>query len=407
MTSYKDLFKLTDDPLIPPNDTLNEAVYKNSKIDYIFRGTTSSNLDEDVDMKVKNSNSIIPAIPDNSSKETFKASQGSSLVKYDQDKHETPRPSENSKWKLLRVIAGAHQGWIRSVIPDPVTNEWFVTGSSDSTIKVWDLASLKLKATITGHIMGVRALAVSSRYPYLFSGSEDKTVRCWDLERTNHPSGCQIRNYHGHVGGIYAMALHPELDLLFTGGRDQVIRVWDIRSRTQVMVLTGHSSDISSIVSQGGDPQIVSSSMDSTIRLWDIRKQSTALALTHHSKSIRLMVLHPEEMTFCSGDSSGSIKEWLLPGGELLNDYGSKTSESNIINSLAIEPTTNTLFSGYDDGKMEFYDYVSGKLLQSDHSTPVPGADNSAIYASTFDMSGLRLICGEGDKSVKIWGQDL
>jgi WD40 repeat protein len=28
----------------------------------------------------------------------------------------------------------------------------------------------------------VRALAVSSRQPYLFSAGEDKQVKCWDLE---------------------------------------------------------------------------------------------------------------------------------------------------------------------------------------------------------------------------------
>lgn len=37
------------------------------------------------------------------------------------------------------------------------SNEWFVTGSADRTIKVWDLASGQLKLTLTGHIEQVRA----------------------------------------------------------------------------------------------------------------------------------------------------------------------------------------------------------------------------------------------------------
>lgn len=399
MTAYKEIYKLANDPLIPPSDTLSEAVYNNSKLDYIFKGINSpNNYDDDIEMDSNPQKNIESSTTDPTNVTDI------TVAKTHNHKHNTIQPPK-ANWKLLRVVAGAHQGWIRSVVPDPVSNKWFVTGSSDSTIKVWDLASLQMKATITGHIMGVRALAVLTKYPYLFSGSEDKTVKCWDLERTNHPSGCQIRDFYGHVGGIYAMALHPELDLLFTGGRDQVIRAWDIRSKTEVMVLPGHRSDISSIVSQIGDPQIVSSSMDSTIRLWDIRKQTTSLALTHHTKSIRLMVLHPEEMTMCSGDSSGILKQWVLPGGELLNEFGSK-GDDKIINSLSINPTDNTLFSGYDDGKMEFYDYVSGELLQSDHSTPVPGTDESTIYSSSFDMLGLRLILGEGDKSIKIWGQE-
>jgi len=61
-------------------------------------------------------------------------------------------------------------------------NEWFVTGSTDRTIKFWDLASGQLKITLTGHLSPIRGMVVSDRHPYLFTASEDKTVRCWDLE---------------------------------------------------------------------------------------------------------------------------------------------------------------------------------------------------------------------------------
>lgn len=70
---------------------------------------------------------------------------------------------------------------IRSVAVDP-SNEWFVTGSGDRTIKFWDLASGQLKLTLTGHIEQVTGLAISPRHPYMFSCALDKMVKCWDLE---------------------------------------------------------------------------------------------------------------------------------------------------------------------------------------------------------------------------------
>ena len=48
--------------------------------------------------------------------------------------------------------------------------------------QLWELASGRLKLTLTGHISTVRGLAVSPRHPYLFSAGEDKQVKCWDLE---------------------------------------------------------------------------------------------------------------------------------------------------------------------------------------------------------------------------------
>lgn len=110
---------------------------------------------------------------------------------------------------VFQVISG-HLGWVRSIAVEP-GNQWFVTGSADRTIKVhlagllllhvrqcglctcvvlrlycvsqiWDLASGKLKLSLTGHISTVRGVAVSTRSPYLFSCGEDKQVKCWDLE---------------------------------------------------------------------------------------------------------------------------------------------------------------------------------------------------------------------------------
>lgn len=323
------------------------------------------------------------------------------------DTRAAPRKTRSfAPWKPKRILAGAHQGWVRSIAVDPVTNLWFCTGLADAQIKIWDLAAGTLKATVLGHIMGVRSLVVLPKYPYLFSGSEDKTLRCWDLERTNSPAGCQIRDYYGHVGGIYALALHPELDLLFSGGRDSAIRVWDIRSRNQAMVLSGHRGDITSLAAQAGDPQVVSSSMDATVRLWDLRMQRCHLTLTHHTKSVRSLAMHPHEYTMVSGDSAGNIKQWVLPSGQLLNNLEKKDadSENNVISTLAINPALNELFAGYHNGKMQFFDYETGDFLQQTHTQPAEGTEKAQIYASAFDMLGMRLITAENDKSVKIWG---
>lgn len=59
---------------------------------------------------------------------------------------------------------------------DPNVTVMFFVG------QIWDLASGKLKLSLTGHISTVRGVAVSNRSPYLFSCGEDKQVKCWDLE---------------------------------------------------------------------------------------------------------------------------------------------------------------------------------------------------------------------------------
>lgn len=421
MITYKDTFNLDHDHDVDVSDTLANALYNSSRLNYMFKNVEPS-TDEPMNASAYNyrtevnggiepnnmvqDNVINTTVNDTAlvrNLDTFKTSGVAEDVGYSGNSGKT---TFSEHWKLLRVIAGAHQGWVRCCAVDEITNKWYATGSSDSSIKIWDLASLKTKAIITGHIMGVRAVKISKRYPYLFSGSEDKTVRCWDLEKTNSALGCQIRNYHGHVGGIYSLAIHPELDLLFSGGRDSVVRAWDIRSRAQAMVLTGHKNDITSIESEVGDPQVITSSMDGTLRLWDLRKAKTALAITQHSKSIRLLVMHPEELTMCSADTNGEIKQWLLPMGELLDQFGAKAEQSNVINTMAINPVENVLCTGYDDGRLEFYDYTNGSILQSERSRPLPGSTETSINSVAFDVLGSRMISCESDKSIKIWGPE-
>uniref|UniRef100_A0A1I7W3X1 WD_REPEATS_REGION domain-containing protein n=1 Tax=Loa loa TaxID=7209 RepID=A0A1I7W3X1_LOALO len=57
-------------------------------------------------------------------------------------------------------------------------NEWFATGGADRIVKIWDLASGKLRLSLTGHVSAVRCCKVSRRHSFLFTGGEDKQQLC-------------------------------------------------------------------------------------------------------------------------------------------------------------------------------------------------------------------------------------
>ncbi|KAI1315422.1 pre-mRNA-splicing factor prp46 [Mortierella claussenii] len=325
---------------------------------------------------------------------------GSSLVRRPVAK--MVRPEWHAPWKLMRVISG-HQGWVRSVAVEP-GNNWFATGAGDRIIKIWDLASGRLKLSLTGHIGQVRGLAVSPRHPYLFSAGDDKMVKCWDLE-TNKV----IRHYHGHLSGVYALALHPTLDVLVTSGRDATARVWDMRTKQAVHVLSGHTGTVSAVKCQEADPQVITSSMDSTVKLWDLAAGKTMTTLTHHKKSVRAMAVHPTEFTFATA-SPDNIKQWKCPEGQFMRNFegpGGVTGGGGIVNAMAVN-ADNVMFSGADNGAMGFWDWKSGYQFQRLDSLVQPGSleSEAGIFCAEFDKTGLRLITGEADKTIKIWKED-
>ena len=306
------------------------------------------------------------------------------------------KPEWHAPWKLMRVISG-HLGWVRALAVEP-NNQWFASGAGDRTIKIWDLATGGLRLTLTGHISTVRGLAVSPRHPYLFSCGEDKMVKCWDLE-TNKV----IRHYHGHLSGVYTLSLHPNLDVLVTGGRDGVARVWDMRTRSNVHVLSGHKGTVTDVKCQEADPQVITSSLDSTVRMWDLAAGKTSGVLTHHKKGVRNLAIHPKEFTFASA-SAGSIKQWKCPEGAFMQNF---EGHNAVINSLAVNED-NVFFSGGDNGSISFWDWKTGHRFQSLDTTAQPGSleAEAGIMSATFDRTGLRLLVGEADKTIKIWKPD-
>ncbi|KAM3282896.1 hypothetical protein P3S67_026541 [Capsicum chacoense] len=278
----------------------------------------------------------------------------------------TKRP--HPKWKIYRVIS-SHLGGVRSVRVDP-SNTWFCTGSEDQTIKIWELASGRLKLTLTGHVGQVRSLAVSDRHTFTFSAGDDKQVKYWDLEQNK-----VIRSYHGHLSGVYSLALHPTMDILFTRGGDYVCRVWDIRSkRVLPLVLSGHDNAVCSVLTRTTDPQVVTGSSDSTIKLWDLRYGKTMTTLTHHKKSVRAMVQHPKE-DYCFGSaSSDNVKKFNLPKGEFLQNMNSDIpQQKTIINAMAVN-NEDVMATGGDNGSLWFCDWASGCNIQQAQTIAQPGS---------------------------------
>jgi pleiotropic regulator 1 len=308
--------------------------------------------------------------------------------------------TKHPQWQPSKTLV-SHQGWVTAVAFHP-SNLWFATGSTDSVIKIWSLASGELRLNFTGHKEAVRSLAV--REKAMFSGSDDHAIKMWDLEKNQI-----VRDYFGHVSAVHCVAAHPALDLVFSGGRDKSVRVWDVRTQTAVRTFYDHQDSVLSIAAQSAEPQLISGSGDCMVLLWDIAMGKVTTRITRHKKPIRSLCLHPVENTFisCGADA---IRKWKLPEGSFMTNIGERRQDEaaiapSIWNCLAVNPS-GCLFAGAEDGQMLFTDYESGAVVQRRKTKPLPGTPGgtSSIMCAAFDpMSGTRLVTGETDKSVKIW----
>jgi WD40 repeat protein len=81
---------------------------------------------------------------------------------------------------LIRTLEG-HSAAVNAVAATP-DGRHVVSGSSDNTLRVWDLAARETKTTLQGHTSLVSAVAVTPDGRHVVSGSSDNTLRLWDLK---------------------------------------------------------------------------------------------------------------------------------------------------------------------------------------------------------------------------------
>ena len=157
-------------------------------------------------------------------------------------------------------------------------------GSLDGTVRLWDIESRQqanqLKG-MNGPIMGVSwapngaelaAVSAESKMPGGFSGGKpDRYVRIWDVA-----SGKLRLSMQGSQEGNWCVRWSHDGRLIAAGGEDGVVRVWERASGEERCRLTGHEGPIHSLAFSLDNSQLFSGSSDTTILVWDItspRKQ--------------------------------------------------------------------------------------------------------------------------------------
>ncbi|RXW20451.1 hypothetical protein EST38_g5407 [Candolleomyces aberdarensis] len=161
---------------------------------------------------------------------------------------------------------------------------------------------------LEGHEHCIRALAVRGRT--LVSGSYDSTVRLWDVI-----TGELKRVLKGHTQKVYSVALDLGRNQAYSGSMDGTARVWDLRTGDCRHTLTGHTSLVGLI--ELSPSHLVSASADATLRIWDPDSGELQHTLAAHTGAITCF--QHDEFKVLSG-SDGNLKMWNIRDGTVVRD---------------------------------------------------------------------------------------
>eukprot|EP01063_Lacrimia_lanifica_P037638 TRINITY_DN7793_c0_g1_i2.p1 TRINITY_DN7793_c0_g1~~TRINITY_DN7793_c0_g1_i2.p1 ORF type:complete len:818 (+),score=214.68 TRINITY_DN7793_c0_g1_i2:80-2533(+) len=187
--------------------------------------------------------------------------------------------------ELQRCFEG-HLDWVNDVVA--ISPRLLASGSSDSQVKVWDIAEETCVATLSPHFDYVKKLAYSEQMKTLFAASFDGTLSGIDVAvASGAPSSDATDSYTfaGLYRSVYALATRGSL--VSVGTSDHSIRSIDWRSGSVVSVLAGHKDIVRGLDYVDDDPNLlVSTCSDHTIRLWDVRAERVLVSLAVHASPV-------------------------------------------------------------------------------------------------------------------------
>ena len=329
----------------------------------------------------------------------------------------------------------------------------FVTGSRDSTVKVWKESSpgsgeWSVEATLTGHGGPVYCVAVadaSTGEPRFVTGSGDTTVKVWKESSPGSGVWSVEATLSGHDSFVVCVAVLAD-GRLVTGSGDYTVNVWVETSRgsgvwSVEMTLTEHSSAVCCVAvlpplrsygvedadASTGEPRFVTGSRDGTVKVWKETSAgfgvwSVEATLTRrlggHSSEVTCVAVLPNASTgeprFVTGSHDGPVKVWVesSPGSDVWSVEATLTG-SNYVMCVAVLADgrfvtgsrygmTNVWKEGSPgNGRWELETFLGGRgRVRAGRRSRYP--TRRAVYCVAV-LPNSRFVAGFKDGMVKVW----
>ena len=204
---------------------------------------------------------------------------------------ETEEPiDKQAKWLTQ------HVGRVLCTLYHP-QGTYFVTGSEDKTIKVWNPNTFNVMVNFDANDDAVYSLAYSVSDNVIVSGSADNTVRTWRVTPAGDDetiavgrdalqmTGALVREYNGHQGAVYSVdtalvlprRANNQTAMIASGSADTSVIIWNLRSGNRYRIFDEPTDAVYAVKFSPDGKFVAAGGRDGKVRLWNLRKR----ALTH------------------------------------------------------------------------------------------------------------------------------
>ncbi len=286
-------------------------------------------------------------------------------------------------WRVAQTLEG-HTGPVWCLVAVEVRNI-LISGSSDTTIKIWDIFTFKCRHTLKGHLGIVHSLLVTGILCY--SASDDKSIRIWDLNTIQ----CK-KILQDHEDCVVALAVSTDQKYLFSGSYHQ-IRVWDIQNEHKcVKILIGHNHWVRALHTAEG---YLFSGCHNLIKIWDAAKLELVRTIPTNGVGKSIYSISVVGSSLLAGCFENMIQVWDLKSFEMTTKLTAHRGAVYCISVMGV-----SLFSGSYDNTIRVWDLKTMECVQvlKGHTSKV-----EAICAQLVQAQTPMLFSASSDHSIKVW----
>jgi ribosome biogenesis protein YTM1 len=223
---------------------------------------------------------IDPSVKDSSSLLRFCSSSWDKTILLWQPYHDYIENDSNDTSKRRRIQTGNHtpKQQLKGHTQVVQKVEWMdsyslVSGSSDHTLRLWDVASGVATSIMYGNEV-VTSLSHSTNNGLIASSHPDRIIRLWD-PRSQEKEFIK-KKLRSHTRWVTDVCWHPQSpNLLVSASHDKTVKVWDIRSDFALHTLTSHSDKVL-CVDWNGPSSFLSGSADCRIYIHSLAANSVS-----------------------------------------------------------------------------------------------------------------------------------
>jgi WD40 repeat protein len=314
-------------------------------------------------------------------------------------KFSTPNPP----WQCLHTLTeySTRLSSVNTLAISPDGNI-LASGNDDKNIRLWDLNSKKILATLSGHSQAVKSVNFSPDGKTLATASDDKTIKLWHSNTFE-----EICTLFGHSHAVKSVAFHPNGQILASGSWDKTIKLWDINTGIEICTLIGHKLQVTSVAFSPEGQLLASASCDRTIRLWQIAAPedsdkefknrpcySLLSTLSGHAWTVLTVAFSPDGKILATGSDDNTIKLWKVSTGQLISTL---SAHSWSVVAVAFTADGETLISASWDKTIKLW-----RISTAEEIITLSGHADSVSTIAISPVAQL-IASGSRDKTIKLW----